>query len=212
MDIVERNNIQTEKKFTANNNYFNFSSSKQLKNIEIDKSIFDNKLTEEFMKKIIALAAALLSVSSFALSANDSWDTIKAEVKANPSLEISSGYSVFVGRIVTAFDVCVDGDNFNTLSQYPIYERKWIGGSKESDRYEDIVVGYEYLSFPISREVTRKVCRGKEDRNCKTVTSTETQQVVRDITVSKITRVAGRDRDDKKVELFSKTFEIPACL
>ncbi|MGI4993667.1 hypothetical protein ACRXCV_13600 [Halobacteriovorax sp. GFR7] len=163
------------------------------------------------MKKIIALAAALLSVSSFALSANDSWDTIRAEVKANYKLEISSGYSVFVGRIVSAFDVCVEGENFVTLSQYPIYERKWIGGSRDGDRYEDIVVGYETLTFPISREVTRKICFGKKENNCKTVTKMETQPVVRDITVSEVTRRGGRDHDDKVEVLFTKSFEIPAC-
>ena len=163
------------------------------------------------MKKIIALAAALLSVSSFALSANDSWDTIREEVNSSVNLAITSGYSVFMGTTrTTAFNVCVNGENFNTTKPFPIYEYVRVGGGKDGDNFKKVVVGYEVLSFPITREVTKTICYGKRDNRCKTTTELETQPVVRDITVSKIVRRGG-DNDDRMVELFSKSYEIPAC-
>lgn len=162
------------------------------------------------MKKIIALAAAILSVSAFAIDASDSWSSIREEVKASHNLTISSGYSVFVGRIVTAFDVCVDGENFKTNREFPIYERVWQRGGRDNDRYKDVIVGYEFLTFPITREVTKQICYGSKDNRCKTVTEVVTQETVKDITVSKIVRRGG-DRDDKLVKLFTKTFVIPAC-
>lgn len=165
------------------------------------------------MKKIIALAAALLSVSSFALSANDSWDTIREEISSSEDLHISSGYSVFMGSaIVTAFDVCVEGENFNTVKPYPVYEIVRGLGGKNSDNFKKVLVGYETLSFPIVRDVTKKVCVGQGEVLCKTVVETQTQPIVRDITVSKNTRFRnGRDHNVRVIELFSKSYEIPAC-
>ena len=164
------------------------------------------------MKKLIALAAALLSVSSFALSADDTWDFINTEVKNSHNLVMSSGYSVFMGTTrTTAFNVCVNGENFNTTKPFPVYEYVRTNGGKDGDNFKKVVVGYEVLSFPISREVTKTVCYGKRDNRCKTTTEVETQPVVRDITISKIVSRGGRDKDDRLVELFSKSYEIPAC-
>lgn len=163
------------------------------------------------MKKLIALAAALLSVSSFALSANDTWDHIREEVKNDVNLVMSSGYSVFMGTTrTTAFNVCVNGENFNTTKPFPIYKYVRTNRGGDNDNFKKVIVGYEILSFPISRVVTKEICYGKNDNRCKTYTEVETQSVVRDITISKLVRRGG-DSDDKLVELFTKSYEIPAC-
>ena len=163
------------------------------------------------MKSFIAIAAAILSVSVFAIDSSDSWSSIREEVKASHNLKINSGYAVFVGRITTAFNVCIDGENFKTTKPFPIYERVRLPGGRDNDRYKDVVVGYEYLTFPITREVTRKVCYGRNDNRCKTVTKIEVQDTVKDISVAKRVRRGGRDRDDKWKTLFTKTYVIPAC-
>ncbi len=163
------------------------------------------------MKKIIALAAAILSVSTFAIDASDSWSTIREEVKASHNLVMSSGYTVFMGTTrTTAFNVCVNGENFNTTTEFPIYEYVRVGGGKDGDNFKKVIVGYEILSFPIVREVTKTICYGKNDNRCKTVTEIEEQSTVKDITISKIVRRGG-DRDDKLVKLFTKSYVIPAC-
>lgn len=166
------------------------------------------------MKKFIALAAALLSVSSFALSEADSWDTIKSEVKNNWKLQLS-GYAVFVGQVVHAFDVCVDGDEFKTTKQYPVYETKYVGKTRDNDGDNDgwtsVVVGYRTLSFPITYTTKERVCNNR-DKNCKYVSKVVEQETVKKMTVKKFVRSVGRNNDrDVYKTLFTKEYEIPAC-
>ena len=168
--------------------------------------------TEELMKKLIALVAALVSLSSFAApSPQDSWETIRAEVAASPFLKIESGYAVFVGRPIVAFDVCIDGDNFKTVRQFPIYERQWLPGGGDNDRYRDVIVGYEYLTYPISYERTYERCYGRNDNRCETVVEQVNQETVKNISVAKLVGRGGRDRDDRWKTLFIKEYAIPAC-
>ncbi len=168
---------------------------------------------EEFMKKIIALAAALLSVSTFALSANDSWDTIKSEVSADWDLSFA-GTTVFVGRPVSAFDVCLDGDQFVTTREFPIYEIVKVGKSHpeaDEDGYASVIVGYEILSFPTTYTSYKEVCRN-DDKNCKRVPYTVNQDLTKNVSVKEVVRrnVGSNDRTIEKT-LFKKEYVIPAC-
>ncbi len=165
------------------------------------------------MKKIIALAAALLSVSSFALDASDSWSTIKAEVAADYDLSFT-GTTVFVGRPVSAFDVCLDGDQFVTTREFPIYEIVFVGrnhSEADEDGYASVIVGYEILSFPTTYTSYKEVCKN-DDKNCKRVAYTVNQDLVKNVSVKEVVR-RNVGKNDRTIErtLFKKSFEIPAC-
>ena len=165
------------------------------------------------MKKIIALAAALLSVSTFAINEKSSWEEIKAAEKADVNLSMNYG-PVFVGQPVSAFDVCIDGDIFVTTRKFPIYKTVRVPRSRDNDGdrdgYTSVKVGEKLLSYPITYTSYKEVCNGR-DKNCKRVAYTVHQDLEKDFTVSKVVRRGGHDRDDVTKALFTKTYVIPAC-
>ena len=161
------------------------------------------------MKQLVALAAIIFSLSSFAIDQNSSWKEIRAEVKRNHKLIIKGDW-VFLGFSTSAFNVCTDGENFNSTIEFPIYEyTRRRGGS--DDRYERTIVGYEYKSYPLVYTTRDQVCRGSRDNNCRWVERTVRQTTVKKIKVMKEVRRQGRDRDPVYKTLFTKTYEIPSC-
>jgi hypothetical protein len=166
------------------------------------------------MKKLIALAAILLTSTSFALSEADSWSEIRAAVKANHKLSISGDYA-FVGQIVSAFDVCTDGESFTTTKKLPVYKRQWVGRSRdnndsERDGYANVIVGYEYKSYPLNTTQRQRQC-DNHDRRCTYVDVPFNQSTEKMISVKKHVRTVGSQ--DRKVykTLFKKLYVVPAC-
>lgn len=165
------------------------------------------------MKKLIAVAALLVSASSFAISEASSWEEIRAEVKADHKLTMTRG-ATFVGQIVSAFDVCIDGENFKTTREFPFYEIRRVSRSQDNDGdndgYTSVLAGYRTLVFPINYETTRRVCNNR-DKNCRNVSVMVEQELVKEITVKKFVKTVGRDKRDVYKTLFTKEYFIPTC-
>ena len=73
-------------------------------------------------------------------------------------------------------------------------------------------VGEKILTYPIVYTTQERVCRNRNrDSNCRYVTKIVEQDTVKNISIMKTVRRAGRDRDDVKKVLFKKEYVIPAC-
>lgn len=170
------------------------------------------------MKKIIALVAALASVSSFALSSNDSWETIQAAVSSSNKYT-ANNVGVFLGKPSTVFNVCVDGDMLVALEESAVRERQYVGRTRdihdsENDGWATVITGYKKYSYPITYTSYKEECNNRGKR-CRKVPYTVNQKTVRTITINKLVADYGQSRSgrDRKVykKLFTKTFEVPAC-
>lgn len=138
------------------------------------------------------------------------WKTIRKYVKKNYHLNLY-GDIAFVGRNISVFDVCINNDKIQSISEYPVYKRIWLGGSKEGERYKDIIVGSQILSYPLEVEKEEKVCYGRKDRNCRMVKTVYRQNPTPEIALRKeIIRNKRRGDKDYK-EIFTKKYDIPYC-
>lgn len=158
------------------------------------------------MKKLIALAAMALSLSTLAISETDSWETIKAA----KGVKLENTWA-FVGKITNVFNVCVDGENLRTLNKEAVYGYgPHRGGDKDPVK---VITGYKYYTYPINYTYESKVCSGRNDNRCKTVPVEVNQKLDRDIKVSKFVREVGSKENRRAVykELFKKSFSIPNC-
>lgn len=166
------------------------------------------------MKTLITMAALLLTTSVFAISESDSWSDIKAEVKANSKLSMSYG-ATFLGQNISIFDVCVDGEDFKTTRKFPIKKRVRVprhrdNNDSERDGFAWVVVGHDYLSYPMNSMTTRRICE-HDDRRCQYVEVEFNQSPTKMITVKKfMRRVGSNDRAVYKT-LFTKSYTAPAC-
>ncbi|WP_233189676.1 hypothetical protein [Halobacteriovorax sp. DA5] len=138
------------------------------------------------------------------------WKTIRKYVKKNYDLELY-GDIAYVGRNISVFDVCINNDQIQSISKYPVYKRVWLGGSKESDRYKDIVVGKEILTYPLEVEKEEKICYGRKDRNCRMVKTVHRQNPTPEIALKKEVSRNGRRGDREYKEIFTKKYDIPYC-
>jgi len=169
------------------------------------------------MKKLITLTVLLLTSQAFAISESDSWADIKAEVKADKKLSMDFR-STFVGQNVSVFDVCIDGENFETTRVFPIYKyvkvpRHMDSNDGERDGRAQQIVGYDYLSYPINSTRTVTKCR-HNDKDCRRVEIPFNQDTEKMISIKKYVRSVGSsDRSNRKVykTLFKKEYVIPTC-
>ena len=166
------------------------------------------------MKNLIALAAILISSTSFAVSESDSRSEIKAAVKADHKLSID-GATSFVGLSVSTFNVCTDGENLNTTKEYPIYKRVRVSRSQdnndsERDGYATVIVGYEIKSYPIESTQMTQQCANNGSR-CSFVEVPFTQDLEKMVTVKKFVRTQGSEDREIYKTLFKKLYTIPAC-
>lgn len=169
------------------------------------------------MKKLMTLVIALLSVATFAtdINENSTWEEIRAELKTDWDLSLS-GYVSFLGRPVSSLDVCIEGENFKTTRKFPIYKFVRVPRHMDTDGDRDgrmwKKVGEKILTYPIVYTTQERVCRNRNrDSNCRYVTKIVEQDTVKNISIMKTVRRAGRDRDDVKKVLFKKEYVIPAC-
>ena len=164
------------------------------------------------MKKMIALAALLVSTSAYALSEASSWSEVKSAVKNNVYLTLEGG-TVFAGQLVSAFNVCVEGSNFVSTKKYPIYKTKYVGKARDNDGdndgYTSVVVGYKTLTYPMAYSSYDTVCANNGKR-CRKVSKTVYQDDVVTFSVKKSKNTFGKDNVKAKT-LFTKTYTIPAC-
>ncbi|MGI4993669.1 hypothetical protein ACRXCV_13610 [Halobacteriovorax sp. GFR7] len=138
------------------------------------------------------------------------WKTIRKYVKNNYDLDLD-GDVAYLGRHISIFDVCINNDQIQSISKYPVYKRIWLGGSKEGDRYKDIVVGSEILTYPLEVEKEEKVCYGRKDRNCRMVKTVYRQNQTPEITLKKEV-IRNRRRGDREYkQIFTKKYDIPYC-
>jgi hypothetical protein len=166
------------------------------------------------MKNLIALAALLISTTSFAISESDSWSEIRAAVKADHKLSVSGDYA-FVGQILSAFDVCTDGENFTSTKKLPVYKRQWVGRSRdnndsERDGYTNVIVDYKFKSYPLETTQLKRECNN-HGKQCTYVEVPFVQSIDKMITVKKFIKTVGSQ--DRKVykTLFKKLYTVPAC-
>jgi hypothetical protein len=167
------------------------------------------------MKNLITMAALLLASSSaFAVSESDSWEEIKAEVKADRKLSMSYG-ATFLGQNMSIFDVCVDGENFVSTKKVAIKE--WVRiprnrdtNDNERDGYTQVIVGYDYLTYPMNTMTTRRECNNR-DRNCRDLEVEFNQSPTKMITVKKYLKTVGSNDRDVFKTLFTKSYTAPAC-
>jgi len=165
------------------------------------------------MKNLIAMAALLFASSTLAISENDSWSDIKAEVKANHKLKITGDYA-YVGQIVSIFDVCTDGENFTTTKKLPVYKMvrvsRHMDNDGERDGWTSKIVGYKFRSYPLNAIQTQRVCDAK-DKNCKYVEVEFNQNTEKMVSVEKFVKTQGSERREVFTTLFSKLYVVPAC-
>ncbi|EQC44319.1 hypothetical protein [Bacteriovorax sp. Seq25_V] len=146
---------------------------------------------------------------------DSSWTQVRDAVKKNWNLQISGDY-VFTGYPNSAFQVCIDGDEFRTIEKRPQYERRRVSrhldNDGDRDGYTNVIVGYEYDRYPLVYESWREVCNN-HDKNCKRVPITVNQTTVKNVKIKYIVESRGGRDNDRKVEkeLFDKDYVIPYC-
>lgn len=141
---------------------------------------------------------------------NMDWNTIRKHVKQDQKLDLH-GDIAYVGRIVSVFDVCLNNDTVETISEYPVYKRISIRGGSDNDRYKDIVVGHKKLQFPLTREVTKQICRGRKDNNCREYKEVENFEQTKKITLRMRDRRSSNRDDERYFDVFTKKYDIPYC-
>lgn len=160
---------------------------------------------------MIALLTLVASFTTFAVSEVSSWTEIRNAVRSNADLKITGDYA-FVGQIVSAFDVCTDGENFVTTKKFPFYRFERRNGSRNGDDYRRVLVGHRYLSYPLETVRYETRCSGSRDNRCRRVAVDFVQSTVKEISVEKLVRYAGRHNDRPVYKtVFKKTYEVPAC-
>lgn len=169
------------------------------------------------MKNLIALAALLISSTTFAVSESDSWSDIQAEVKASNKLSITGDYA-FVGQIVSIFDVCTDGESFITTKKLPVYKRVRVTRSRDNDGdndgYTNMIVGYEYKSYPLNATQSKRECNN-HGKQCTWVEVDFNQSTEKMISVKKHVRTQRSNSTSNETKiyktLFKKAFSVPTC-
>lgn len=137
------------------------------------------------------------------------WNTIRKYVDKNYELDLA-GDIVFIGKIVSVFDVCINNDQVRTIKKLPVYKRVWQGGSRGNESFKDIEVGKKFYSYPIFSESEERKCFGKRNKNCKNVKVVKEQNLSPKITLRK--NVSKSQRNDRQyVDVFSKNYDIPYC-
>ena len=166
------------------------------------------------MKNLLIAVIAMASLSTFAADEYQSWAELKSEVSNNSKLSFE-GAGVFVGKTISRFDVCVEGQNLKTVKPYPKYERVYVGRNHDSDSNRDgymtIQTGTEIIEYPLTWTNSFRKCNN-QGKKCRMVYTEVTTQLVKDISVKKLVRKFNRDsRKNVYKTLFKKSYEIPAC-
>jgi hypothetical protein len=168
------------------------------------------------MKNLLIAVLAFASVSTFAVDESQSWEQIRAEVSTNSKL-IMEGSGQFLGKTISIFDTCINGENLKSTVPYAKYERVYVGRSHDSndserDGWASMKVGMEILEFPIVHTNTYKKCANNGKR-CRFVTEEVASDLVKEITVKKLVRVNNSSNSNPKIykTLFTKTFTTPTC-
>jgi hypothetical protein len=147
------------------------------------------------------------------VSLNHEWSEIKEAVKLDRKLEITGDYA-FVGRPVSIFDVCATGDSFHTTRKFPIYERKFVGKSRdrdnEKDGYMQVLKENKILTYPLHAIQRKRVCN-HHGKQCTYVPVDFIQDTQKSLTIRKHVRTVGSN--DRKVfkTLFKKNYSVPEC-
>ena len=138
------------------------------------------------------------------------WGDILKKVRSNQKLEISNDIA-FVGRTISIFDTCIDGENLSSISSYPQYD---LVDTNNGEDFKEVYVRDEFLVFPITYMETIEVCKS-DDRNCRDIKSPVTQKLSKKLTVRKFIKTVRRGRDDDEdiyKTLFTKEYKIPHCM
>ncbi len=148
------------------------------------------------------------------LGPQTSWQKILDVAKRNNDVKLE-GRTVFVSRPVSVFDTCIDGDTLRTTRMFPKYKRMYVGKTHfgtDEDGYKDVLIGNEYLSYPINYTTRDKVCNnhGKRCREVKKDVSTET---IKNVKVKKVVVYKPNSDRPREVEqdYFRKEYIIPYC-
>lgn len=145
---------------------------------------------------------------------HEDWGAIREFVGRSFNVDMR-GDIAFVGKIVSAFDVCVKDGMVETISKHPVYERKYVGRHRDTDTerdgYMNVIAGHKKLRFPLSYERETKRCYGSRDNRCRVekeiVHFDESKEI--EIVYEKL-RGGKRDRRDYET-VFTKTYDIPYC-
>ncbi|RZF22419.1 MULTISPECIES: hypothetical protein [Halobacteriovorax] len=138
------------------------------------------------------------------------WNIIRDRVRNDYNLDLQ-GDIAFVGKIVSVFNVCIENDKLRSIKKMPVYKRVWLGGSRENDRFKDVLAGSKYYSYPIESESEERRCYGRKDNRCKVIKKVRRQSLSPSITLRKDITRNNRNGDRKYVEIFTKKYDIPYC-
>lgn len=143
------------------------------------------------------------------------WNIVTKLVSREPKYKIS-GDSVFLGRVTSAFKVCIDGDDFRSLEKRPVYEAQYVGIVEDyedgvRDGWADRIVGHEYTRFPIVYTTYEQKCSNSGKR-CRKVEKIVKQKTLKNITVKEHVRTLGRSSPRKIYDdVITEKYEISNC-
>ncbi|WP_372654731.1 hypothetical protein [Halobacteriovorax sp.] len=143
------------------------------------------------------------------------WDVVR-EVVAKKDKFTLSGDRVFLGTLVSAFKVCIEGDDFRSIEKHPVYKAEYVGVSRDyndgrRDGWQDVLVGHEYKRYPIVYTKYEEKCSNSGKR-CRKVEKVVKQDSLKNITVKEHVRTLGRSNPRKIYEeVTSESYEISEC-
>lgn len=149
------------------------------------------------------------------INPSQDWGKIRDAVRGTKKYKISGDYA-FVGQIVSLFDVCTDGQNFITTREYPYYETRYVGKSRdnndtEKDGWASVVAGYRKLVYPLETKKWDTICNN-HGKKCRRIQKDFIQETSKEIKVEKLIRYDGSERDKPVYKsLFKKDYHVPYC-
>jgi hypothetical protein len=153
------------------------------------------------MKNVIAILSVLLSLNSFAVTANNTWEEIQAarniSIKA-PTVAFDAGAAL---TFISVLDLCVNVDEVNTLVPFNVYKHVVIGHRNDLE-----VIGHKILSKPLT--YTQTVWR-KLPGSSTEVQVEVTETIAQNYKIDVVSKMDGSSNEGNK--LFTKEFLMPLC-